>query len=125
MPGDDDETPPLGLPRADGRRRRRGSLGSTRELSSAAGSPIERWQVSRSYEFASPESTLLYVACALAVARVTDARPVMELIGSRVRVALAGEGAPSARERLSWRELTGWARKLGGRELEPREGNVR
>lgn len=67
----------------------------------------------------------MYVACVVAAALVTDAWPTVEIVGPQVSVRLAGQGERGVRERATWREVTGWARKLGGRELDPGEGSVR
>ncbi len=83
------------------------------EPSSSAGSLSSRWQIERSYEFATPEAALLFVACAVAVAMVKGVWPAVELCRERVHIRLSGEQGPSVQARAAWRELTGWAEKLG------------
>jgi hypothetical protein len=82
---------------------------------------MRRWQASRTYEFASPEVTLVYVACAMAVSLVTGIWPAVELCRGRVVVRVAAD-EPGPGERLMVRELSGWARKLGAREVETVDG---
>jgi len=82
---------------------------------------MRRWQASRTYEFSSPEASLVYIACAMAVSIVTGVWPVVELCRRRVVVRLAAD-EPGPGERLMVRELSGWAHKRGARELETEEG---
>lgn len=78
-------------------------------------SPSKRWQAERSYEFATPESALMLVACTAAVGTVTGVWPLVELQCRRVRLRLTAAGGTStAPEQRAWRELEAWARKLGG-----------
>lgn len=119
--GDDIDTPPLGLRVASGPCRGRGSSRAGRELSRSPESPRGRWQDTRTYEFASAEVSLVYAACAVAVSMVTGVWPFVELHRARVVVRLAAE-EPGAGERLTARELSGWAYKLGAREVEREQG---
>jgi len=92
-----------------------------RELSPATESLRRRWQ-RRTYEFATPDAALVYTACAMAVSLVTGVWPVVEVHRQRVCVRLSADTARGAGERLAVRELSGWARKLGAREVETGDG---
>jgi len=56
----------------------------------------------------------MLVACVTALGAVTGVWPVLELHRLRVSLRLAAEPAAGTREHSAWRELEGWARKLGG-----------
>lgn len=57
----------------------------------------------------------MFVACLVAVSMARGVWPEVELCRERVAVRLACEQGPTAEQRAAWRELVGWAQKLGAR----------
>lgn len=105
----DDDTEPLLVPPAEPAVAARGAM--PRELNPPSKRPMTRWS-SRTYEFASPESALLYVAV---VAISSGGWPTVELRGTRVRLH-AGSGVPEEHP-SRYRAWSGWAERLGGAEV--------
>lgn len=121
MSEDDEDTPRLGLAISAGSPTRGNRRRAGGELSPPPRSLSKRWQ-RRTYEFATPDAALVYTACAVAVSLVTGIWPVVEVHRHRVCVRLSLETEAGPGERLMWRELRGWARNLGAREVETGDG---
>lgn len=77
--------------------------------------PMVQWHA-RTYEFATVEAALLYVAVVAALALASGGWPSVELRGTRVRVRPADSGIPEpgASPMPAW---SGWADRLGGSEV--------
>jgi hypothetical protein len=58
------------------------------------------------------------MACAVAVSMVTGVWPSLELCRERVSVRVGTGEETGTAERTAWRELGGWARRLGGRAVD-------